>query len=89
MFLGTSSQDIYGNRFRRARFESFMKMIDAVIAEKGHCAILDAGVPFTGHTEFFAERTGTPRVVMMLAGGAEGSPLRVGQSADSWLCMPQ
>lgn len=40
-------------------------------------AILDAGVPFTGHTEFFAERTGTPRVVMMLAGGAEGSPLRV------------
>ncbi len=43
MFLGTSSQDIYGNKFRRARFESFMKMIDAVIAEKGHCAILDAG----------------------------------------------
>ena len=40
-------------------------------------AILDAGLPFTGHTEFFAERTGTPRVVMMLAGGAEGSPLRV------------
>ena len=31
--------------------------------------INDAGVPFTGHTEFLAERTGTPRVVMMLVGG--------------------
>lgn len=26
-----------------------------------------AGIPFSGHTEFLAERTGTPRVVMMLA----------------------
>ncbi len=43
MLLGTSSQDIYGNRFRRARFESFMKMIDVVIAEKGSCSILDVG----------------------------------------------
>jgi 4-hydroxythreonine-4-phosphate dehydrogenase len=31
--------------------------------------INDAGVPFTGHTEFFAARTATPRVVMMLIGG--------------------
>jgi len=31
-------------------------------------AINDAGVPFSGHTEYFAGRTGTPRVVMMLAG---------------------
>lgn len=31
--------------------------------------INDAGVPFTGHTEYLAERTGTPRVVMMLVGG--------------------
>ena len=31
--------------------------------------INDAGIPFTGHTEFLAELTGTPRVVMMLAGG--------------------
>lgn len=28
----------------------------------------DAGFRFSGHTEFLAERTGTPRVVMMLAG---------------------
>ena len=31
--------------------------------------INDAGVAFTGHTEYLAERTGTPRVVMLLAGG--------------------
>ena len=29
--------------------------------------INDAGVPFTGHTEFFEERSGTAKVVMMLA----------------------
>lgn len=29
--------------------------------------INDAGIPFTGHTEFLAELTGTQRVVMMLA----------------------
>jgi 4-hydroxythreonine-4-phosphate dehydrogenase len=39
--------------------------------------IMDAGIPFSGHTEFFAERTHTPRVVMLLVGGAAASPLRV------------
>ncbi len=29
----------------------------------------DAGIAFTGHTEFLAERTGSPCVVMMLVGG--------------------
>jgi 4-hydroxythreonine-4-phosphate dehydrogenase len=40
-------------------------------------AIQDAGIPFPGHTEFFAARTGTPRAVMMLVGGAREAPLRV------------
>ncbi len=31
--------------------------------------IADAGVPFTGHTEYLAEKTGAPFVVMMLVGG--------------------
>ncbi|HEX5392800.1 MAG TPA: 4-hydroxythreonine-4-phosphate dehydrogenase PdxA [Rhodocyclaceae bacterium] len=31
--------------------------------------INDAGIPFTGHTEYLADRTNTPKVVMMLAGG--------------------
>jgi 4-hydroxythreonine-4-phosphate dehydrogenase len=39
--------------------------------------INDAGVPFTGHTEYLAERTATPLVVMMLAGDTERGPLRV------------
>jgi 4-hydroxythreonine-4-phosphate dehydrogenase len=39
-------------------------------------AILDAGFEFTGHTEFLAERTGTPRVVMLLVHEAD-PPLRV------------
>ena len=30
--------------------------------------INDAGITFSGHTEYLAERTSTPRVVMMLAG---------------------
>ena len=39
--------------------------------------LMDAGIPFTGHTEFLAARTHTPRVVMLLVGGAAESPLRV------------
>ena len=31
--------------------------------------INDAGIPFSGHTEFLAELAGVPRVVMMLAAG--------------------
>jgi 4-hydroxythreonine-4-phosphate dehydrogenase len=31
--------------------------------------IADSGVPFTGHTEYLAERTGAPLPVMMLAAG--------------------
>ena len=39
--------------------------------------INDAGVRFTGHTEYLAEKTATPQVVMMLAGGDGPHPLRV------------
>ena len=31
--------------------------------------IVESGVPFTGHTEYLAEKTGAPYVVMMLVGG--------------------
>jgi 4-hydroxythreonine-4-phosphate dehydrogenase len=40
-------------------------------------SIQDAGIPFSGHTEFLAERTGTARVVMLLVGGSADAPLRV------------
>ena len=39
--------------------------------------INEAGVHFTGHTEYLAEKTDTPLVVMMLAGNTERGPLRV------------
>jgi 4-hydroxythreonine-4-phosphate dehydrogenase len=40
-------------------------------------SIQNAGIPFSGHTEFLAERTNTARVVMLLVGGASDAPLRV------------
>lgn len=57
----------------------FAAMVTAPL-HKG--VIVDAGhAGFTGHTEYLAERTGTPRVVMMLAGQcpavAPGYALRV------------
>jgi 4-hydroxythreonine-4-phosphate dehydrogenase len=39
--------------------------------------MMDAGIPFSGHTEFLAQRTHTPRVVMLLVGGVRETPLRV------------
>ena len=42
----------------------------AMVTAPVHKGIInDAGIPFTGHTEYLAEKTGTPQVVMMLAGG--------------------
>jgi len=43
---------------------------DALVTAPVHKGVInDAGIPFTGHTEYLAEQTGTPRVVMMLVGG--------------------
>ena len=39
--------------------------------------INQAGMAFTGHTEYLAEKTGTALVVMMLAGDTPRGPLRV------------
>lgn len=42
----------------------------AIVTAPVHKGIINqAGVPFTGHTEFFQEHAGCDRVVMMLAGG--------------------
>jgi 4-hydroxythreonine-4-phosphate dehydrogenase len=46
------------------------RQFDAIVtAPLQKSTINDAGVPFTGHTEYLAEKTNTPQVVMMLAGG--------------------
>jgi 4-hydroxythreonine-4-phosphate dehydrogenase len=56
---------------RQGRFDAI------VTAPLQKSTINDAGVPFTGHTEYLAEKTATPQVVMMLAGGNENLYLRV------------
>jgi 4-hydroxythreonine-4-phosphate dehydrogenase len=53
---------------------------DAIVtAPLQKSTINDAGIAFSGHTEYLAERTATAQVVMMLAGtfGAAGTMLRV------------
>jgi 4-hydroxythreonine-4-phosphate dehydrogenase len=52
----------------------FAGMVTAPV-HKG--VINDAGIVFTGHTEYLAEKTATPRVVMMLAGTGVHAALRV------------
>ncbi len=43
---------------------------DAMVTGPVHKGIInDAGFPFTGHTEYLAEKSGTAKVVMMLTGG--------------------
>lgn len=42
----------------------------ALVTAPVHKGVInDGGIPFIGHTEYLAERTGAPHVVMMLAGG--------------------
>ena len=47
--------------------------------------INDAGIAFTGHTEYLAARTNTPRVVMMLAGAVGGSASSTAASSGHML----
>lgn len=53
---------------------AFAAMVTAPL-HKG--VINDAGIAFTGHTEYLAEKTHTPRVVMMLAATGKNEGLRV------------
>ena len=51
---------------------------DAMVTAPVHKGVInDAGVAFTGHTEYLAEKTATPRVVMLLAGPVSWGQLRV------------
>ena len=51
---------------------------DAIVTAPVHKGIInDAGIAFTGHTEFLAAQTNTPHVVMMLVGGQGKNMLRV------------
>src|SRR5947207_10768804 len=52
----------------------FAAMVTAPVQKS---IINDAGIAFTGHTEFLAERTRATRAVMMLVGGTPAQVLRV------------
>ena len=52
----------------------FAAMVTAPVQKS---VINDAGIAFTGHTEFLAQRTGAPAVVMLLVGAAPWGSLRV------------
>jgi hypothetical protein len=41
--LPESEAAVYGNRFRQKRFARFLALVDAALAEKGSCRILDIG----------------------------------------------
>ena len=58
--------DLLSRALQGCQSGEFSGMITAPV-HKG--VINDAGIPFTGHTEFLAEQTNTEQVVMMLAGG--------------------
>jgi 4-hydroxythreonine-4-phosphate dehydrogenase len=55
---------------KRATLGCLNGEFDALVTAPVHKGVInDAGFPFTGHTEFLAELTGTSQVVMMLVGG--------------------
>ena len=58
--------NLLGRALQGCQTGEFGGMVTAPV-HKG--IINDAGIPFTGHTEFLAEQTHTAQVVMMLAGG--------------------
>lgn len=54
----------------RAREGCLTGEFDAMVTAPVHKGVInDAGIAFTGHTEYLAETTGTAQVVMMLVGG--------------------
>lgn len=56
------------NTLQRALQDCLSGTADALVTGPVHKGIInEAGIPFSGHTEFLAAETHTPRVVMMLA----------------------
>ena len=58
------------NTLKIAALGCVNREFDAMVSAPVHKGIInDAGIAFSGHTEFLAELTKTPQVVMMLVGG--------------------
>ena len=55
---------------KRASAGCRLRQFGAMVTAPVHKAVInDAGIPFTGHTEFLADLTSTPRPVMLLVAG--------------------
>lgn len=68
--LNPANSNYVLDTLRHAALGCMRGEFDAMVTAPVHKGIInDAGIPFTGHTEFLAELSGTPQVVMMLVGG--------------------
>ena len=68
--LNAANSEYVLNTLRRAIVGCQSGEFSGMVTAPVHKGIInDAGIPFTGHTEFLAELTATKQVVMMLAGG--------------------
>lgn len=68
--LDAGNSDYVLDTLRRAVQGCATGEFSGMVTAPVHKGIInDAGISFTGHTEFLAELTHTPQVVMMLAGG--------------------
>jgi 4-hydroxythreonine-4-phosphate dehydrogenase len=57
---------------------AMQRNVDAIVTAPVQKSVInEAGIKFTGHTEYLAAKTDTDRVVMMLTGGAAAESLRV------------
>lgn len=66
--LNTDNATYVLETLSKALADCQQKYCQAMVTGPVHKGVInDAGIPFTGHTEFLAENTHTPKVVMMLA----------------------
>lgn len=76
--LNTQNSQYVLNLLKHAIDGCLNKQFDAMVTAPVHKGVInEAGIAFSGHTEFIADYTNTPQVVMMLVGGHQSQALRV------------
>ncbi|MDP2154070.1 MAG: 4-hydroxythreonine-4-phosphate dehydrogenase PdxA [Methylotenera sp.] len=76
--LNTINSDYVLETLKKAALGCIKGEFDAMVTAPVHKGIInDAGIAFSGHTEFLAELTNTAQVVMMLVAGNQSDSMRV------------
>lgn len=76
--LNTSNSDYVLETLKKATLDCIKGEFNAMVTAPVHKGIInDAGIAFSGHTEFLAELTNTAQVVMMLVAGNQSDSMRV------------